>query len=198
VVVYRLLTVGSVEIDMMKKQLSKKKLERLTIHGGDFRKAGHRGTGVERKSISLEDLRRLLEDDVKVDRKEREKDKKQLQHTDKENTENSQEEENDANNEDTKAKLTKDISDGELEVILDRFHMFSGAQSSHSNHKEPRGSLSLSSPSKSDKKKSPNKNKKNKKETNEEEEKKAQPFPLEGDMYDFVNMGIDDVLQNLD
>jgi hypothetical protein len=197
VVVYRLLTVGSVEIDMMKKQLSKKKLERLTIHGGDFRKAGHRGTGVERKSISLEDLRRLLEDDVKVDRKEREKDKKQ-HNTDKENTENSQEEENDSNNEDTKAKLTKDISDSELEVILDRFHMFSGAQSSHSNHKEPRSSLSLLSPSKDDKKKSPNKNKKNKKETNEEEEKKTEPFPLEGDMYDFVNMGIDDVLQNLD
>jgi hypothetical protein len=26
-----------VEIDMMKKQISKKKLERLTIHGGDYR-----------------------------------------------------------------------------------------------------------------------------------------------------------------
>ena len=37
VVTYRLLTSGSVEIDMMKKQISKKKLERLTIHGGDYR-----------------------------------------------------------------------------------------------------------------------------------------------------------------
>lgn len=36
-VTYRLLTSGSVEIDMMKKQISKKKLERLTIHGGDYR-----------------------------------------------------------------------------------------------------------------------------------------------------------------
>jgi SNF2 family DNA or RNA helicase len=40
VVVYRLLTAGSVEIEMMEKQISKKKLERLTIHGGDFRRAG--------------------------------------------------------------------------------------------------------------------------------------------------------------
>ena len=40
VMVYRLLTVGSVEISMMEKQISKKKLERLTIHGGDYRKAG--------------------------------------------------------------------------------------------------------------------------------------------------------------
>jgi hypothetical protein len=29
-----------VEIGMMEKQISKKKLERLTIHGGDFRRAG--------------------------------------------------------------------------------------------------------------------------------------------------------------
>ena len=33
VVVYRLLTAGTVEIEMMEKQISKKKLERLTIHG---------------------------------------------------------------------------------------------------------------------------------------------------------------------
>lgn len=34
VVVYRLLTTGSVEIDVMKRQVSKKKLERLAIQGG--------------------------------------------------------------------------------------------------------------------------------------------------------------------
>jgi SNF2 family DNA or RNA helicase len=42
VLVYRLLTVGSVEIDMMEKSISKKKLERLTVHGGDYRRAGER------------------------------------------------------------------------------------------------------------------------------------------------------------
>ena len=43
--VYRLLTVGSVEIEMMEAQISKKKLERLSITGGDFRKAGRRSRG---------------------------------------------------------------------------------------------------------------------------------------------------------
>ena len=62
VVVYRLLTSGSVEIDIMKKQISKKKLERLTIQGGDYRMAGRR----QSRAVSLEDLRLLLEDDVKV------------------------------------------------------------------------------------------------------------------------------------
>lgn len=42
VVTYRLLTAGSVEIDMMRKQISKKKLERLTVIGGDYRRAGER------------------------------------------------------------------------------------------------------------------------------------------------------------
>ena len=58
---YRLLTAGSVEIDMMEKQISKKKLERITIHGGDYRRAGQR-TGCD---LTLERLRQLLEDDVK-------------------------------------------------------------------------------------------------------------------------------------
>ena len=39
VAVYRLLTAGSVDIDMMEKQISKKKLERMAIVGGDFHKA---------------------------------------------------------------------------------------------------------------------------------------------------------------
>ena len=39
VAVYRLLTVNSVDIEMMEKQVSKKKLERMTIAGGDSRSA---------------------------------------------------------------------------------------------------------------------------------------------------------------
>lgn len=63
VVVYRLLTAGSVEIDMMKRQFSKKKLERLAIESGEFGKAGRRSS--HRKRLELDDLRRLLMDDVR-------------------------------------------------------------------------------------------------------------------------------------
>ena len=61
VVAYRLLTAGSVEIDMMEKQISKKKLERMTIQGGDYRRGGKR-VGSE---LTIDRLRQLLEDDVK-------------------------------------------------------------------------------------------------------------------------------------
>ena len=47
---------------MMERQISKKKLERLTIQGGDFRKAGERSHDTQ---LSLNKLRKLLEDDVK-------------------------------------------------------------------------------------------------------------------------------------
>jgi ATP-dependent DNA helicase len=68
VITYRLLTAGSVEIEMMEKQISKKKLERLTIYGGDFRKAGERSGS----NLTLTRLRELLEDDVKnLDRNSR-------------------------------------------------------------------------------------------------------------------------------
>lgn len=60
---YRLLTVNSVDIDMMERQISKKKLERMTIAGGDFRKAGHRSSG--ERSVSFEQLRSLLQSDIK-------------------------------------------------------------------------------------------------------------------------------------
>ena len=60
VAVYRLLTVGSVEIEMMEKQISKRKLERLSITGGDYRKAGRRSRG----EITVDNLRELLRDDV--------------------------------------------------------------------------------------------------------------------------------------
>lgn len=60
-VVYRLLTAGSVEIEMMERQISKKKLERLAVYGGDYRQAGKRA-GSE---LTLSTIRKLLEDDVK-------------------------------------------------------------------------------------------------------------------------------------
>jgi len=61
VAVYRLLTVNSVDIDMMEKQISKKKLERMAIVGGDFRKAGSRSRG----EFRTEALTELLASDVK-------------------------------------------------------------------------------------------------------------------------------------
>ena len=63
VIVYRLLTAGSIEMDMLAKQISKKKLERMTITGGDYKKAGSRSTNRE---LTLSRLRELLEDDVKT------------------------------------------------------------------------------------------------------------------------------------
>lgn len=62
VCVYRLITTNSVEIEMMQKQISKKKLERMTVIGGDFRKAGRRA-GSE---LTLAKLRDLLSDDVNL------------------------------------------------------------------------------------------------------------------------------------
>lgn len=61
VAVYRLLTVNSVDIEMMEKQMSKKKLERMAIVGGDFRKAGSRSRG----EFKTDQLNELLDDDVK-------------------------------------------------------------------------------------------------------------------------------------
>merc|ERR1712157_124839 len=61
VAVYRLLTLGSVDIEMMEKQISKKKLERMAIVGGDFRKAGLRSRG----SFDHQTLKSLLSDDIK-------------------------------------------------------------------------------------------------------------------------------------
>lgn len=60
VAVYRLLTCNSVDIGMMEKQLSKKKLERMTIAGGDFRKGGKRSAG----GMTFEKLQSLLVSDI--------------------------------------------------------------------------------------------------------------------------------------
>jgi len=59
VAVYRLLTVNSVDIDMMQKQISKKKLERMTIAGGEFKTPGSR-----RGALSENYLTSLLTDDI--------------------------------------------------------------------------------------------------------------------------------------
>ena len=82
VVVYRLLTVDSVDIDMMERQIryfpleafrlflcsianisyfSKKKLDRLTILAGNFGRAGERSG----ENLTLKRLKDLLDDDVK-------------------------------------------------------------------------------------------------------------------------------------
>lgn len=58
---YRLLTVGSVDIEMMEKALSKKKLERMAIAGGEFRQPGQRASG----EMSFKHLTELLSDDIK-------------------------------------------------------------------------------------------------------------------------------------
>jgi len=62
VMVYRLLTNGSVEISMMEKQISKKKLERMAVTGGDYNKAGRRSRG----ELTTQGLRTLLDDDVNI------------------------------------------------------------------------------------------------------------------------------------
>jgi ATP-dependent DNA helicase len=61
VAVYRLLTVNSVDVDMMEAQMSKNKLARMAIAGGDFRKAGVRSKG----EFSAENLSLMLQDDIK-------------------------------------------------------------------------------------------------------------------------------------
>jgi hypothetical protein len=61
VAVYRLITTNSVDIEMMEKQVSKKKLERMTIAGGDFRRAGRRTTG----DFTFESLNNLLSSEIK-------------------------------------------------------------------------------------------------------------------------------------
>merc|ERR1740139_997056 len=61
VAVYRLLTINTVDMDMMEKQISKNKLARMAISGGDFRKAGRRSMG----EFSVNSLDSLLADDIK-------------------------------------------------------------------------------------------------------------------------------------
>jgi ATP-dependent DNA helicase len=67
VAVYRLLTMGSVEIDMMEKQISKKKLERMAISGGNFARPGQRRDGEGAVGgFTVDVLQQLLADDVKL------------------------------------------------------------------------------------------------------------------------------------
>jgi ATP-dependent DNA helicase len=156
VIVYRLLTLNSVEIDMMKKQLSKKKLERLTIHGGDFRRAGRR-----QGSVSIEDLRKLLEDDVRSIVKK------------------------DTAGED-KGWLNNYIDDEELDLIMNRLRIFSSFSVADSDDRND----SVSSV----------KGKRSRGQEDTAKRTKCQELltiPTEGEMYDFVNLGVDEVLANL-
>ena len=106
VVTYRLLTAGTVEIDMMERQVSKKKLERLAIVGGDFGRAGSRDGG----SMSLQRLRKLLEDDVKglASRRTDASSAMVAMLADKEN-------------------YAESISEAELEMIMSRERLFDGS-----------------------------------------------------------------------
>ncbi len=61
VAVYRLLSVGTVDVEMMEKQISKNKLARMAISGGDFRRAGQRTEG----NFTVDKLDSLLADDIK-------------------------------------------------------------------------------------------------------------------------------------
>ena len=118
-VTYRFLTSGSVEIDMMKKQMSKKKLERLTMQGGDYRKAGRREG---QQQVSLGELRALLEDDVKnLHRREQ-----QQQHrADAPKQENAENVKMNGNSSVSAVDwIQRDISEAELDLIMDRTKLF--------------------------------------------------------------------------
>jgi len=108
VVVYRLLTSGSVEIGMMEKQLSKKKLERMAITGGDFRRAGQRTN----PDFNVDHLRNLLADDVNMaGRADNSGDKQTHQTNGKKKKKDSFDEE-------------PAIADAELALLLDRTKIF--------------------------------------------------------------------------
>lgn len=111
VVSYRLLTTGSVEIEIMKKQISKKKLERLTIEGGDYRKAGQRSNSS--RALSIEDLEELLEDDVR-----------NLARREQSSGGGSSSSGSGGGREVHGVNLSKDISEDELGLILDREKLF--------------------------------------------------------------------------
>ncbi len=114
---YRLLTTASVEIDMMKKQISKKKLERLTIQGGDYRKAGKR----ESHSMCIADLRALLADDVKnLSRKEHDS----AAATAALNADGAGDSSETTTELGGAMSLQRDISDAELDLIMDRERLF--------------------------------------------------------------------------
>ena len=134
VVVYRLLTMASVEIDMMKKQMSKKKLERLAIEGGEFGRAGERAT--RRKRLELDDLKRLLMDDVRrlgMNHHTITNSIVTLESDDEElGEENVRKNKNGATRVDSGAStigVLDDITDKELDMIMDRERLFAAPSS---------------------------------------------------------------------
>jgi hypothetical protein len=97
---------------MMKKQMSKKKLERLTMQGGDYRKAGRREG---QQSVTLDELRALLQDDVKNLHRREQEGRRASAGADV----------SAASGEGTAVEwIQKDISDHELDLIMDRRKLF--------------------------------------------------------------------------
>lgn len=177
VVVYRMLAKGSVEIDMMEKQISKKKLERMTMHGGDYAKAGARAGGGE---LTLARLRQLLEDDVR-----------NLSRMTSGGTGPSE-----GVGTATTMAAVDDINDEELSLILDRTRLFTTSEEVVSvdhdgeaikeNHRENRGEKTNSSKSPKGKGKSPEKKGAGKTVTRVRYTCTAD-IPKEGKMYDILD-----------
>jgi len=170
------LTAGSVEIEMMEKQMSKLKLERLSITGGDFRKAGKRLGG----KITSEKLRILLEDDVRNLAKRAESFSKSTS-----NTKNS----NDTYSLDA-------ISNKELDLITDREKLFETLKALENDAKDENTdgnqNPEVNENVKKKRKTSPRKNKIN--NINKEKADNFNKIPIEGDMYDIVQFRGEDLL----
>lgn len=162
--VYRLLTTNSVEIMMMERQISKKKLERLTIQGGDFRKAGERSQDTQ---LSLNKLRNLLEDDVKDLNIKRGSGKL-----------------TGINFAGTGACDNEDITKEELDMIMDRERLFRTIAVENAFQDESNSSMT-SSPAIISK---GNGSSKKRKRDDERIEKISDLIPTEGRMYDIISM----------
>jgi ATP-dependent DNA helicase len=113
VIVYRFLTAGSIEIEMMAKQISKKKLERLTIHGGDFNMKRAPG-----KTLTLTRLRQLLTDDVKNLNR-------MIRNDDEDLEDDIQRDDNNDNSAQSKHFTKFDINESEFSFIMNRDQIFS-------------------------------------------------------------------------
>jgi len=177
VCVYRFLTAGSVEIEMMEKQMSKLKLERLSITGGDFRKAGKRLGG----KMTSEKLRILLEDDVRNLAKRAESFSK--------STSNSK-----TTNDTYSAEA---ISEKELDLITDREKLFETLKALENDTKDDMLTTTKNQEEGEQatkrRKVSPRKKEENGK-NNKDEGVDLHRIPIEGDMYDILQFRGQDLL----
>lgn len=117
---------------MMRKQISKKKLERLTMQGGDYRKAGRREG---QQQVSLLELRALLEDDVK-NLHRREKDTSSTSSGSDSARKRKAAEDCDGGADSVPAVdwIQRDISDAELDLIMNRDRLFPTSKKALSTH----------------------------------------------------------------